>query len=119
MIGRPLDGLKNYGRGELMLSESWVPSPHRPTPQARFFVKQAASAAHLYGRKRVGAEMFTSIGPHWEDVLWAAQKPTFDHEICDGLNLAFIHTSASLSAFWPARPPRSSSNLPNWQARLR
>ena len=88
----PLDGLKNYGHSELMLSEAWVPSGHRPTPAARFFVKQAASAAHIYGKKLVGAEMFTSIGPHWEDVLWSAQKPTFDHEICDGLNIAFIHT---------------------------
>ena len=88
----PLDGLKNYGRSELMLSEAWVPSPHRPTPAARFFVKQAASAAHLYGKRLVGAEIFTSIGPHWEDVLWASQKPTFDHEVCDGLNLAFVHT---------------------------
>ena len=88
----PLDGLKNYGRGELMLSEAWVPSGHRPTPDARFFVKQAASAAHIYGKKLIGAEMFTSIGPHWEDVLWSAQKPTFDHEICNGLNIAFIHT---------------------------
>jgi predicted component of type VI protein secretion system len=88
----PLDGLKNYGRSELMLSEAWVPSPHRPTPAARFFVKQAASAAHIYGKKLVGAEIFTSIGPHWEDVLWESQKPTFDHEVCDGLNMAFVHT---------------------------
>ena len=88
----PLDGLKNYGRGELMLSESWVPSPHRPKPENRFFVKQAASAAHIYGRRLVGAEMFTSIGPHWDDVLGTAHRPTFDHEICDGLNLAFVHT---------------------------
>jgi len=88
----PLDGLKNYGRSELMMSEAWVPSPHRPTPDARFFVKQAASAAHIYGKTLVGAEIFTSIGPHWDDVLWAAQKPTFDHEICNGLNLVFVHT---------------------------
>ncbi len=88
----PLDGLKNYGRGELMMSEFWVPSPHRPRPENRFFVKQAASAAHVYGRRLVGAEAFTSIGPHWEDVLWASQKPSFDHELCDGLNLAFVHT---------------------------
>ena len=88
----PLDGLKNYGRSELMMSEAWVPSGHRPTPSARFFVKQAASAAHIYGKRLVGAEIFTSIGPQWDDILWAAQKPTFDHEICNGLNIAFVHT---------------------------
>jgi hypothetical protein len=86
------DGLKNYGNNELMMSEFWVPSPHRPTPERRYFVKQAASAAHIYNKLLVGAESFTSIGPHWDDVLWAAHKPSFDHEICSGLNLAFVHT---------------------------
>jgi hypothetical protein len=86
------DGLRNYGYNELMTSEFWVPSPHRPTPERRYFVKQAASAAHIYGRTLVGAEAFTSIGPHWDDVLWTFHKPSFDHEICSGLNLVFVHT---------------------------
>ncbi|MCF7731466.1 MAG: hypothetical protein K9N23_07255 [Akkermansiaceae bacterium] len=88
----PLDGLKNYGRSELMMSEFWSPSPHRPTPPNRFFVKQAASAAHTYGKRLVGAEAFTTIGPHWNDVPWSAMKPSFDHEFCSGLNLVFNHT---------------------------
>jgi len=88
----PLDGLKNYGRSELMMSEFWSPSPHRPTPPNRFFVKQASSAAHTYGRRLVGAEAFTTIGPHWNDVPWSAMKPSFDHEFCAGLNLLFNHT---------------------------
>ncbi len=88
----PLDGLKNYGRSELMMSEFWSPSPHRPNPPNRFFVKQAASAAHTYGKQLVGAEGFTTIGPHWNDVPWSAMKPSFDHEICAGLNLLFNHT---------------------------
>jgi hypothetical protein len=88
----PMDGLKNYGRGELMMSEFWSPSPHRPTPDARFFVKQASSAAHTYGKRLVGAEAFTTIGPHWNDVPWSAMKPSFDHEFCAGLNLVFNHT---------------------------
>jgi len=88
----PLDGLKNYGRSELMMSEFWSPSPHRPTPPNRFFVKQASSAAHTYGKRLVGAEGFTTIGPHWNDVPWSAMKPSFDHEFCAGLNLLFNHT---------------------------
>lgn len=88
----PLDGLKNYGRSELMMSEFWSPSPHRPNPPNRFFVKQASSAAHTYGKRLVGAEGFTTIGPHWNDVPWSAMKPTFDHEFCAGLNLLFNHT---------------------------
>ena len=88
----PLDGLKNYGRSELMMSEFWSPSPHRPNPPDRFFVKQASSAAHTYGKRLVGAEAFTTIGPHWNDVPWSAMKPSFDHEFCAGLNLLFNHT---------------------------
>ncbi len=88
----PLDGLKNYGRSELMMSEFWSPSPHRGSPDSRFFVKQASSAAHTYGRRLVGAEAFTTIGPNWNDVPWSAMKPTFAHEFCAGLNLAFVHT---------------------------
>jgi len=74
------------------MGEFWVPSPHRPRPEQRFFVKQSSSAAHIYNKKLVGAEAFTSIGPHWDDVLWASQKPSFDHEACSGLNLVFVHT---------------------------
>ncbi|MHB8901883.1 MAG: glycosyl hydrolase, partial [Thermoguttaceae bacterium] len=88
----PLDGLKNYGRNDLAMSEFWRPSPHRPLPENRFFVKQAASAAHTYGIRLIGAEGFTSIGPHWQDSFWQHLKPSFDHELCDGLNLTFIHT---------------------------
>ena len=88
----PFDGLKNYGHSEIMMSEFWVPSPHRPKPEQRFFVKQAASAAQIHNRLLVGAESFTSIGPHWNDTLWSSQKPSFDHEVCSGLNLVLLHT---------------------------
>ncbi|SDL54877.1 alpha-L-rhamnosidase [Catalinimonas alkaloidigena] len=88
----PFDGLKNYGYSEIMMSEFWAPSPHRPLPHNRFFVKQAASAAHIYDKKLVGAESFTTIGPHWNDVIWKDMKSSADHEFCAGLNLVFLHT---------------------------
>ena len=91
----PLDGIKNYGYSDIVMSEFWSPSPHRPTPVNRFFVKQASSAAHLYGKKIVGAESFTTIGPHWNDELWHDQKPAFDHEVCSGLNRVYLHTFTS------------------------
>jgi hypothetical protein len=88
----PFDALKCQGRGDIALGEFWVPSPHRPRPFERFYVKQTSSAVHTYGIKYAAAEAFTSIGPHWNDVLWSSQKPSFDHEVCAGLNLCFIHT---------------------------
>ena len=86
-----LDGLQNFGLNSMPMSEFWVPSPHRPTDEARFFVKQASSAAHIYGKPIACAEGFTSIGPQWNDLLWCSQKPSFDHEACAGLNLVFWH----------------------------
>ncbi|HYH56722.1 MAG TPA: glycosyl hydrolase, partial [Anseongella sp.] len=91
----PFDGLKNYGHSDIMMSEFWSPSDHRPTPALRFFVKQAASAAHIYNKRLVGAEGFTTIGKHWNDVIWADMKPSFDYSVCGGLNLAFLHTFTS------------------------
>jgi len=88
----PIDGIKNYSHSDIVMSEFWAPSPHRPTPPNRFFVKQASSAAHIYGKRFVGAEAFTTIGPHWNDLLWHAQKPSMDYEFCEGLNMVFFHT---------------------------
>ncbi|HYQ58657.1 MAG TPA: glycosyl hydrolase [Draconibacterium sp.] len=88
----PLDGIKNYGFNDIVMSEFWSPSPHRPRDENRFFLKQASSAAHIYGIKIVGAESFTTIGPHWNDELWHDQKSAFDHEICAGLNRTYFHT---------------------------
>lgn len=88
----PFDGLKNLGYSDIMMGEFWSPSPHRPRPESRFFVKQAASAAHIYNRKLVGAEAFTTIGRHWDDIIWEHMKPGFDHEVCAGLNLTILHT---------------------------
>jgi hypothetical protein len=90
--GGPFDALKCLGRNDFPMTEFWVPSPHRPTDRDRFFVKQAACAAHTYGKRLVAAEGFTSIGPQWNDLLWRAQKPSFDHEACAGLNRVFWHT---------------------------
>ncbi|MCG6187596.1 glycosyl hydrolase [Maribellus maritimus] len=91
----PLDGIKNYGFSDIVMSEFWSPSPHRPMPENRFFLKQASSAAHIYGKRIVGAESFTTIGPHWNDELWHDQKSAFDHEICAGLNRLYFHTFTS------------------------
>ncbi|MFC2097851.1 glycosyl hydrolase, partial [Bacteroidota bacterium] len=89
----PVDGITNYSHSNIVMSEFWVPSPHRPNPENRFFVKQASSAAHIYGKQYVGAESFTSLkNPHWANVLWQSHKPAMDYEFCEGLNMIFFHT---------------------------
>ena len=86
------DGIKNYGFSDIVMSEFWAPSDHRPTPVQRFFLKQGSSAAHIYGKKIVGAESFSSIGHHWNDELWLDQKSSFDYQICSGLNRVYLTT---------------------------
>ena len=89
----PIDGITNYKHSDIVMSEFWIPSPHRPDPSQRFFVKQAASAAHIYGKPFVGAESFTSVKkPHWGVELWHDMKPHMDYEFCEGLNMIFFHT---------------------------
>ncbi len=46
----PFDALNNWSHCEMPMGEFWVYSPHRPTDESRFFMKGAASAAHVFGR---------------------------------------------------------------------
>ncbi|HSV12893.1 MAG TPA: glycosyl hydrolase, partial [Tepidisphaeraceae bacterium] len=89
--GAPIDALKCLGRDDMPMGEFWAPSnQHRVKPQERFFMKQSASSAHIYGHPRACGEGFTSIGPHWEETPWSL-KTAFDTEACEGLNLIYWH----------------------------
>jgi len=88
----PIDAQQCLGFSDAPMSEFWAWSwRHRVGDTNRFFVKQPASAAHAYGRKLVLAEGFTTIGPHWQETLWDNLKPSFDHALCEGLNLLVWH----------------------------
>lgn len=88
----PIDAQRSLGINDVPMSEFWAQSAqHRVTEEARFFVKQPASAAHTYGHPIVAAEGFTSIGPHWQETLWDNLKPSFDHAIAEGLNRLVWH----------------------------
>ena len=88
----PIDAQRCLGFDDAPMSEFWAWSwRHRIGDANRFFVKQPASAAHTYGRRLVLAEGFTTIGPHWQETLWDNLKPSFDHALCEGLNLLVWH----------------------------
>ncbi|MCX6907528.1 MAG: glycosyl hydrolase, partial [Verrucomicrobia bacterium] len=88
----PIDAQRCLGFDDAPMSEFWAWSwRHRIGDSNRFFVKQPASAAHTYGRRLVLAEGFTTIGPHWQETLWDNLKPSFDHALCEGLNLLVWH----------------------------
>lgn len=88
----PIDALQCLGRNDVPMGEFWARSrTHRVHDYERLFTKQAASAAHVYGKRFVLAEAFTSIGPQWEQSP-RDLKPVFDRVACEGLNLVMFHT---------------------------
>ncbi|MHB1021146.1 MAG: glycosyl hydrolase [Acidobacteriaceae bacterium] len=102
--GAPIDAIETLGVSTYPQTEFWATSPvHRSTDAERFFVKEASSAAHVYGKNIVAAEGMTSIGPQWEEAIWNDLKPTFDHGVTEGLNLLIWHefTSSPKSAGLP------------------
>jgi hypothetical protein len=68
---------------------------HRTGDSERFFVKEASSAAHIYGRPLVAAEGMTSIGNQWNESLGMNLRPSFDQALTEGLNRLVWHEFTS------------------------
>jgi len=107
------DGLMNLGRMDVPVAEfweielwkenQWAPADHHvvTTPgwdedAQNVNAKQAASAGHLYGKRIVAAESFTSGGrlQHW------SQSPSgllrhANNAFCEGINSLSLHGSAT------------------------
>jgi len=53
----PIDALKCLGRNDVPMGEFWArAATHRADDDARLFIKQSASAAHIYGRRFIAGE---------------------------------------------------------------
>jgi alpha-L-rhamnosidase/Glycosyl hydrolases family 2, sugar binding domain len=94
--GAPVDALRVLGASRFPQTEFWAPSKvHRTKDIDRFFIKEASSAAHIYGKTLVAGEGMTSIGPQWEESPGMDLKPAFDQAVCEGLNFLVWHTFTS------------------------
>ena len=78
------------GRCDVAMGEFWMPSNHRPEPEQRFMLRDAATAAHVYGIPEVLAEAFTTIGTYWTESP-EMLKPCADRAFCDGLMRVCYH----------------------------
>ncbi|HEX5554584.1 MAG TPA: glycosyl hydrolase, partial [Chitinophagaceae bacterium] len=88
----PIDALMNLGISDIPMGEFWAKvKTHRVQDYQRIFVKQSASAAHVYGRRYIQEEGPTSIGPQWE-MDPSRLKPTIDRAFCEGMNRIVFHT---------------------------
>jgi hypothetical protein len=89
------DALQNKGRVDIPMGEFWVPLPgHGDNPEHPTDVREAASAAHIYGKTLVAAESFTSMPfvPGWGQPP-SYLKPIADRYLAMGLNRIVFHTS--------------------------
>ena len=91
----PIDALKCLGRNDVPMGEFWARAEtHRSSDDVRLFMKQSASAAHIYGKRFIAGEGPTSIGPHWERAP-KDLKSVFDRNFCEGINRFFWHEFVS------------------------
>lgn len=83
----PVDALKALGSVSVPRGEFWI--KHRNM----FLIKEVSSASHIYGKKMVDAESFTTWR-RWKDSPFDMKKEV-DRAFCEGLNNITFHTFAS------------------------
>lgn len=96
----PVDALKALGAIDEVRGEFW---PWRQQRDVIWVVKETACAAHIYGKRRVHMEAFTSMR-HWENGPFDL-KPSADRAFCEGMNHVVWHTASH-------QPPEAGE--PGW-----
>ena len=89
------DGLLNKGRVDVPMAEFWTSLPgEKDTPEHPADVREAASAAHIYGKRIAATESFTSMPtiPGWAQSPFYL-KPIGDQYLAMGVNRIVFHTS--------------------------
>lgn len=89
------DGLRSKGQVDVPMGEFWVYPEGKAPPGAHLAdVREAASAAHVYGKPVVAAESLTTMGEDpWRTGPWQ-HKRIFDRYMAEGINHFILHTSA-------------------------
>lgn len=111
--GAPIDALETFERSAIPQSEFWSQNAHRSKDEERFFTKEAASAANIYGQHFVAQEGETSVGPQWSESLATDLKPSFDMAVTEGMNRLVWHqfTSSPISTGLPGQEYFAGTHL--------
>lgn len=80
----PVDALKALGNVDIPRGEFWLGNPRN-----LFLIKEIASASHIYGKKYVDAESWTTWR-RWRDGPFE-RKMLVDRAFCEGLNRVTYH----------------------------
>lgn len=103
----PTEDLKALGAVDIMRGEFWNMPKRWDDKNGNDLlqvVKNIGSAAHIYGRKIVEMEAFTSQGKHWQESPFEL-KPLADRAFCEGMTRVVYHTM-------PHSPPEAG--VPGW-----
>jgi hypothetical protein len=88
-----MDSLENLGRCDVPAGEFWVDGHYRFPGGYNLNLKQTASAAHIYGKKRAAAEAFTQ--QEGQKTHWyygpGDLKPFGEGAFCEGINAFMLH----------------------------
>jgi hypothetical protein len=97
--GAPIDALETFRSSAIPQTEYWAQSDeHRSLDGDRFFTKEVASAADIYGKPLAAEEGMTSMGPQWSESLATDLKPSFDEALTEGMNRLVWHEFTSSPA---------------------
>ncbi len=123
-----IDALQCAGVDDIPMTEFWKRVPEDKAQAAWLsgqegfsdLVKQASSAAHMYGRPVCQAEAYTSMGPNWEEDPFML-KDIGDRAFCAGLTrnvLCFYVHQPEVKAFpgyeWEAAGTHFDSHITWW-----
>ncbi|TVP79768.1 MAG: hypothetical protein EA353_05430, partial [Puniceicoccaceae bacterium] len=87
----PGDILQYYSKADVPMAEFWLPNnPVRAGAAAKPFAP-VASAAHIYGKQRVGVEAYTNGRLAWNEHLFRLKYFT-DYHFTLGINHFIFHT---------------------------
>ena len=106
-----IDGLQCEGINDIPMGEFWkrTTEPNGPVvwaPAGNPSVKQAACAAHIYGKPVCQAEAFTSSAPDWTADPWS-MKDIGDEAFCHGVTRYVL-------CFWVHQPQLDSKPGYQW-----
>ena len=96
----PFESMQSGASADTVMGEFWTGSQGHPS------IKLAASIAHAYGKRIVGAESFTTDGRagRWQNDPYQL-KPLGDLMFCQGLNRVVFHRYAHQPWTAPGRRP--------------
>ena len=87
-----MDPLEYYKYADVPMCEFWHPIQDNFVGSLNFKpIKPTASAAHIYGKKRVAAESFTSFDLNWDE-HWEMLKEVANLNMTEGVTHNVFHT---------------------------